>query len=478
MSVSPIGFLAIALGGLAFVRRPPWLFYAAIFFAPFSACAVVNLPSFGLSISLFFFLCFILAAVSGQVSRLELHLTRAQFLLLALLLLFYFACFSSLWTPLLGDRLISRNVSVITFIGVGVTLTVVVTLFVNNVERLFTTVKLQMAGAIFASVWGLMQFACSVLGLPYPSFIFNTSASHAADLFATEAIGGYVRVGSVAVEPSILVQSLAFPLAISATLLSCASPTLRRWCVATAIVSTGCIVLTTSTTGYIGLGMLAILLVGQQPSRTLTTLILGAPVAVALLVLMPGLVTAIVDNTFNKSQSWSYAHRTSTLFDGWQAFISHPLVGSGVGSRTVNSLPVYLLANVGTIGTLCFIVLVISAFLALRHICGPALRLPPAAQSVDSGRAAKLWPALPNAIAVSLAMQSVAGFSYAFPDFWIGIGLMIATVGVGARDFGRQGLDTVRSGRRRSRLTGHPAYPRGARSEPTSSHVGHGRANL
>jgi hypothetical protein len=453
MSVSPIGFLAIALAGLAFIRRPPWLFYAAIFFAPFSACAVVNLPSFGLSISVFFFLCFILAAASGQISRLALRLTRAQFLILSLLLLFYFACFSSLWTPLLSDRLIPRNVSVITFIGVGVMLTFAVTLFVNNIERLVITVKLQMAGAIFASTWGLMQFACSLLGIPYPSFIFNTSASHSADLFATEAIGGYVRVGSVAVEPSILVQSLAFPLAIAATLLSCASPALRRWYLATAIVSTGCIVLTTSTTGYIGLGVLTILLVGQQPLRTITALILSVPVALASLVLMPRLVAAIVDNTFNKSQSWSYVHRTSTLFDGWQAFISHPLVGSGVGSRTVNSLPVYLLANVGTIGTLCFIVFVLSAFLALGHICRPALRLPPAVQSVDSGRAANLWPALPNAIAVSLAMQSVAGFSYAFPDFWIGMGLVIATVGVGARDFGRQGLDIVPSGRQRRRFT-------------------------
>src|SRR5262249_28411630 len=153
------------------------------------------------------------------------------------------------------------------------------TIFVKDIERLFATVKLQMAGAIFASAWGLMQFACSALGWPYLSFIFNTSTSHSADLFATEAIGGYGPGGSVACEPSILVQSLAFPLAIAATLLSDASPMLRRWCLATAILSAACIVLTTSTTGYIGLGVLSILLLAQQPRRTITALVLGAPAA-------------------------------------------------------------------------------------------------------------------------------------------------------------------------------------------------------
>lgn len=458
MSVSPIGYLAIAWGLLAFVRRPMWLFFAAVFFAPFSACAVVNLPSFGFNISLFFFLCFILAVACGQGPRLKLRVTRTQFLLIALVLLFYFACLSSLWTPLLGDRLITRTISVATFLAVGVSLTVLTTLLVNDVDRLLTTVKVQMAGAVFASAWGLVQFACYFLGIPYPSFIFNTSASHSADLFATGAGDGFVRIGSVAVEPSILVQSLAFPLAIAATLLSYKAPVLRRWCFATVILSTTCIVLSTSTTGYIGLGVLALLLLAQRPRRTIPALILAAPFAVLPILLMPGFVAAIVDTTLDKSQSWSYAHRSATLIDGLKAFTAHPIIGSGVGAQSVSSLPVYLLGNAGILGTMCFVILVLSTLFALRTI-RVAQRLAPTQRSDQPAGVGVLWPALPNAMTISLVMQSVAGFTYAFPDFWIALGLMIATVGVGGRSFKKDPTDALVAGEVHSRSSRIGARP-------------------
>ena len=61
---------------------------------------------------------------------------------------------------------------------------------------------------MFVSLWGLMQFVCFFAGVPYPSLLFNNSLSDFADMFDQRLDDAYMRIASVAVEPSVLATSL------------------------------------------------------------------------------------------------------------------------------------------------------------------------------------------------------------------------------------------------------------------------------
>ncbi len=229
MSLTPVGAVALLFASYALICRPAWTYFSAIFFMGFSGCAFVNVGStFGLELSLFFFLCYALVLGWGRDSGSRVGYSKGQVAPLCLTLLLGLAVLVSLCRPALKGELLPISISVSVFTGVGLVLTWLTVAFVHSRDRVLTVLRVEFASVVFISGWGALQLACALLQLPYPSFIFNNSASHFALLYGAEASGGYVRVGSVAVEPSILVQSIAVPCSIAATLLTLGVPELRR----------------------------------------------------------------------------------------------------------------------------------------------------------------------------------------------------------------------------------------------------------
>ena len=121
------------------------------------------------------------------------------------------------------------------------------------------------ASAIFVCVWGLIQLICSLTNIPYPSILFNNSNSDSADMFA-QSLGAFSRIASVAVEPSVMGCRPTSRLAsFGITILSRdARLRTRYWYSAVGLVVLT-LLLSTSSTGYVGLVVIAALVVLQRP---------------------------------------------------------------------------------------------------------------------------------------------------------------------------------------------------------------------
>jgi hypothetical protein len=99
-------------------------------------------------------------------------------------------------------------------------------------------------------------------------------------------------------------------------------------------------------------------------------------------------------------------------------------------------MPVFLLANTGVIGTSIYLCLLATLLLILVgcvrwDTSGSRLsHFPKQIRDKPYLPLGHIALALLNAIIVSLVMQSVSGFTYVFPDFWVLIGLVLAVAGV------------------------------------------------
>ncbi len=427
MSMTPIGAATLLFAGYALLWRPDWTFYGAIFFMGFSACAFANVGgAFGLSLSLFLFLSYAAVLVLGRDGGFRISYSRSQVVPLCLTSLLGLAILVSLCRPALKGELLPVSISVSVFTAVGLILTWLTAAFVRSMDRALAVLRVEFFSVVFISAWGAFQLVCSVLHIPYPSSIFNNSASHFALQYGAEASSGLVRVGSVAVEPSILVQSVGIPCSVAATLLTLGVPEMRKWSVATVIAGAFTILVSTSTTGYVGALVLLGLLFVERPKRILAVAPLAILLVAGVVIAVPNLRGAIAETSVTKLQSWSFEHRFDTIVKGLAAFNAHPIAGIGSGTESARSLPVFLLANLGLMGTAIFGLLAVNLTARLVSVRAQLRVRAERKGEKDSSLARAICLGLLNAFGVSLAMQSVAGPTYAFPDYWVLMGLMIA----------------------------------------------------
>jgi hypothetical protein len=427
MSLTPIGAVALLFAIYAFLWRPHWTFFGAIFFMGFSACAFVNIGgAFGLSLSVFLFLCYGLVLIIGSDGGLRISLSRSQVAPLCLTLLLGLAMLVSLCRPALKGEVLPISISVSVFSAVGLGLTWLTVAFVRSTDRILDLLRVAFASVVFISCWGALQLACALLHIPYPSSIFNNSASHFALQYGAEASSGHVRVGSVGVEPSLLLQSIGIPCSIAATLLTFGVSELRKFSLVTVVSGAFTALISTSTTGYAGALVLLGLLFAQRPARILVIAPFAFLLLIGIVAAVPNLAGAIAETSVTKSHSWSYEHRLDSILDGFAAFKAHPIVGIGAGALTARSLPIHLLANVGLVGAAIFSLLIVN--LAAGVLSARAqLRIRAHSKGEKDARLLRaVCLGVLNAFAVSLVMQIAAGPTYAFPDFWVLMGLMIA----------------------------------------------------
>lgn len=270
-------------------------------------------------------------------------------------------------------------------------------------------------GAVTIALWGFGQFLCDRAGVTYPDFIFNNSVGRYASNFAS-TIGplGVVRVGSVATEPSFLARTLVMALALAGVRRAWAHPTQRRHRLAICVVLVGGVLVSTSTTGVIGLATLAILaLVRGRSVRARRIVAVAFGVLVILLALSPALGAGLQEMTFNKSTSGSFEQRQAATEQARDQFLGHPVLGVGLGAQTANDLVYKIGSNLGVVGLLCYSVAVAGLFSLGRGL-----------RAGSSQRGALLG--LKLALLLSLVLDAVAGWSYTYGDFWVISGLLLA----------------------------------------------------
>jgi hypothetical protein len=447
MTVPFTGALVLILGILFFLSSPRLLYAALIVSIPFSGMAVLNDNSGdvgrGLAVWLFLSALWVLREAISSVppwhKRGWFASRRARYGLLA----FLGAVVASLsvplllngtaWVPVLDAgylvvipspiRFGTYSLTRTTYVAVGVMLAVLIAAENCSPTRLYYTLKLYVGSCIFAAVWGLFQFWCNLTGHKYPAFLFNNSASLSAlnygETLAQSGLNLH-RVASVAFEPSVLAEELLLALVVLFVCRGLRRPLLsRRWDFAAVVLMGAAVLVTTSTTAYVG--MLIVLLIAGvalfragEPSKFYFVSV-GAAVAAGVIVVVAvplvGKLASVV--LVNKLQTGSGAGRLESVVIAAHDFLRYPLLGAGWNRVYSSDLVFLLLANTGLVGFIAFLSFMYPTLRDLWACAGQGFR--PAVVLLAA-------TALALALAEGTMLEYTAGYD------WLFFGLAVAAV--------------------------------------------------
>ena len=410
MTITPTGFAVFALALLFLATAPARLMAALIFFSSFSATAVINFSNYGMAPAVVFFGAFLIwKFLSGELLE-SVTISADHGVSLSLVAGFGLASVASLLVNQLERDVLPVQTTQTAYIVFGVLLTIILAIDLVRADRLELAISALRNGAYFMAGWGVLQAVCFYSGVEYPSVVFNNSASHFADMFDQRAGEGLIRIASVATEPSFMTASLMIFGAFGSTVLLVeprfrTGPWLRAVCLTLGVVAAS-----TSTTGYAALIVLGLLLARRRPVWMMG-FTGGATIAAALLLtVFPSFREALYQFTFNKTSSGSYIERSGAVWDAFNLFYAHPLLGLGWGGNFSFSIISTLLADSGLIGSFLFVVAIGATILA----SGAARRRAPASQ----WRLRAYAEGLENAMVVYMAVSVVTGFHFVVADFW------------------------------------------------------------
>jgi len=282
------------------------------------------------------------------------------------------------------------------------------------------------SGVLVVAV-GAYQIACHRLGLPFPSWLFNSNEAWSEA--PEQLIGmGFWRMSATFVEPS---SAGAFLSAWSVFELSLAISGADRtgWHWLCAAIGSIMLVETTSTTGYVTAAIMwavmvwdcgkAILRHGLIKVRPTLAAFSLAGGSLGALIIMPQTQSLLDSVLFNKGTSMSALHRTATFGRAVEVFQWSWGLGVGLGSNRAMSVFFYILSNVGIPGTALFFWLLLQLYIQVRA----QLRTP----CCDHAGQVFLR-ALGGAFIANILALLVSGAEVTQPHLWILMGMLLATI--------------------------------------------------
>lgn len=449
MSVTPTGLILIPLGILAFLIRPRWLFALAVFFAGFSATSLINSGSgatgSGLQPSVFLGGLLLLRFGIDSFYRMRLSVPRSIRKPLLLTLLFVAVCGISLMMPfiingkiqVMSAALLTAPVEPLYFKSANITYLIGVSyglFFAGYVakrslspEGFHRTLRIYLASGIFICLWGVMQAVFFVLHIPYPSAVFNNSASPYALGYDKALVSIAIpRVSSVALEPSVLSIFLVgmVPMAVAAVMGKRRIFGKYRDSMMLALLLLT-LALTTSSTAYISLGVLILVMTWTlyKYARLNVLWMLGilvmAGLSVTAAVIAPPVRNIVQEVLLNKADSYSALERGTVVLRDAEYFQQYPVLGLGWGSAPAHDLILGILADTGVIGLASFLLFI---GYMLRKLGRDAVRRYPSRQPFNSSHVMFL------SILAICSAYAISGLPSG-PAFWLTIGLGIAACG-------------------------------------------------
>lgn len=300
---------------------------------------------------------------------------------------------------------------------------------IADTKQLILVMRTMLYTGIFVCIWGWMQLIVSMLGLPYPYQVFNNTLSGSGHGYRQIVEGvGISRMSSVSVEPSFFSAYLLVLLSLLLGFIILGVPVIGKyrdlWLAGLFAVTAAS---STAATAYSGLGFIgllgffAILWARKQLlSRLILVLVgvLGTIFVVGMLYLSVPLVQNITNSfLLNRTDSFSFSIRFQSLVFALHSFTNFPLLGLGVNSMTVYSLPFWLIANGGLLGLFTFIAAYLSLFRYPLTILGDTM-----APSFVKG----LGVGVVLALSTLLFITTLTGFPYNYGHFWLPILLALA----------------------------------------------------
>jgi hypothetical protein len=435
------GVVILLLAGSAMLRSSWMLLAMLVFSIPFSATSIVNFgDKNGLPPSLFLAVLYILRIAFDRLMQKKIW--PVQPIPSLFFFVFFLALVVSLMTPFLNNGYrfdavdpagglkaefkLAINIEVLKQLAYFALWFLVVMFSVEDLRTELhckKVVRIGLISAIFVSLWGWMQVALSVLGLPYPYLVFNNTANPNGQGYSAKIEGFSIsRMSSVSTEPSTFAAFVLICAALVLGFLLQRSTVFSKkrdlaiffFLVVTALAST-------AATGYLGvvflvfLGVLTAIFTGRVQSKLAVfsglMLMLVLSSAVIGYGLSDGFRAAFDQFVFGKRDSFSFAQRyTSTQFalDEFQKF---PLTGLGIGAMTVYSLPFWLLANTGVFGFFSFGLFYLSLFMVPWKLLG--------LNREGAGRG--FGQATLFALIMLGFLGFLTGFPYVFGYFWLPI---------------------------------------------------------
>jgi hypothetical protein len=453
--MTPLGYILLPVGLAGLVVSPRWLYRLFVFFTLFSATSVLNVGGSdngsAVQVWMYFGALWLLRLCLENASLLSFsidnRLKRMSYWIVAFMGVAALSLVMpvlingrlEIASPYLGETdqtplfLSGHNFTQLLYLIFGGVLAICVAHVNLDDKDREETERIILYAGIFIACWGIFQFVCNVTGLPYPDFLLNNSGSGSAKGFMQTLDSGVGRVSSAAVEPSIFAQCLL-------TLLPLTLPAWRkrgfvfsRWRDRmVSLLFIVVLILSTSSTAYLGIGILALTYVLYSVrtgsiSKTKAIFVfafigvLGAAVVAMAFVHLPVVSDLVNSLLLSKASSGSGVERVMTIAFAFGYFQKYPILGIGWGSATSHDVIVFLLSNVGIVGLVVFFCMVFSVVQTnWRKISWHNSPL-------DLSREAWLMSL------VAFVLTSVLiGFPLVFGNFWFILGMAMATAGSSA----------------------------------------------
>jgi hypothetical protein len=445
--MTPHAFVLVPLGLLLTVFSRKWLYRVVVASTLFSGTAVFNFGSgdgaSGVQVWMFFGSLWLVREGIVRLVQGRLSIRRNLLTPIVWLSMFLFTAALSLVMPIyinghlqIGAAFLtdnsatplvftSRNVTAWLYLAFGGLLAIAIAEENGSVEKLRATGQIYLWSGVFVALWGFVQIGCSLIGVPYPAFLFNNSVSPGATGYLATLPGLEIfKMSSVAVESSVLSQSLLTVLALTVPALlgagSVVSIKVDRYC---ALLIVAALIAAASASAYAGLLFLAVasvvLAVRMKIKRSGVIIrrgIVAAAVATGLVFILYTQVPvlgAILDLIlFAKASSYSGLERLKTIELASGYFSRYPLLGVGWGSVTSHDLLFKLLANVGLVGTASFFAMLI--WMVVRIYRDIRTRHDPLAMTQ------MIWLL---GVSVFILTNALGGFAYVVGYMWFVFGM-------------------------------------------------------
>lgn len=434
-----------------FMRRDDLLLLAVVMNA-FAAASVVNLGgAFPIGITPYFFVAGLLTMrlwprwIAGKVTFFRGEPTAAYLCVMALFTLL--CVFSAFILPMLFDSLpvdvpragvaLHRQIPLAplhwSFSNGGQAAYMILNFFVilefmrksneagfpARLSRAFA-----IAGLLAAGV-GLFQVTCGHVGMTFPEWLFNSNVAWGQSA-GQKMAGGFSRMSATFVEPSDAGKFFACWMVFELTMaISSRQEELWHWLFAT--IATVALFLTTSSTGYVialvswcvavGQTTAVLFTSGLVPVRKMAAIVAAVGSAIVVMLLVPGVWDLLNAALFEKQQTDSAIDRGATLGRAVDVFFHTFGLGAGLGSNRAMSIALYVLSNLGLVGSILFIYILLKPYLMAR-IAATSPDVPQDLRGFIRASGA--------AFAANFVGLLVSGAEITGPEFWILLGMLLA----------------------------------------------------
>lgn len=472
MSITSIGFFVIPISLYLFLKnRQESLFYFFVFFTPFSAASIIvrEGSAFGMQPSYWIGILLIALTSIRILKSWEIHISRTQSQFVILISLFWLLSLISLSYPFIhsilgikillinpitdlkdlgviySDELHRHSMTGLLYLTFDLLVAIVTMLYLDSLEKLIKTIKVLLMSVLFICCWGIfIQETSFFLGFDYPTWIFNNHPGYAQGFDAKFWSGGKFipRINSVAPEPSylgfFLVMILALLIAMNNNRFYIFKSIFQKYLTAILILT---ILLTTSTTAYVGLLFIILLnillelksdkIVQMKISRKVFNLIKISALIISLTLIVFIVLAFIFDigysdmvnifkvfTTEKVSTEGPGQIRLILFKEGISILRESFFMGTGWGTNRTVDLLSTLLANIGVFGTILFITMVAVplrySFSLYKSVCNLNHEMAIVCYSIFCAFMAALF----------LNLIAIPDFSFMY--YWVVFGLLLS----------------------------------------------------